>query len=757
MNIKPRYLLNGSALVALAMSGSMALAQNTSTSAKRAPNGVETGDIIVTAQKRSESAQKVPIALTAVSGLTLERTQISNLEGLQNTVPSLSIGQTTGVARIALRGVGIDNLGLAAEGSIALHVDGVFIARSAAALAGFYDVERVEVLRGPQGTLYGRNTTGGAINVITRRPTAHPEGYVNFTYANYNAVKVEGAISGPLIEDKILARFAFSTDNHEGWGKNIFTGTDIDDANRKSFRGTLEFHPRDDVKLSLTADYHRENDHNYAYHYFGTVATTAGGQPTIPTGVLLGGITAPNRKDVAHDTDDRNLRTFWGVSGDLNWDLGFAKFYSQTAYRDSEYLTETDLDQTTAAVFSPFTQTERAKQLTQEFRLTGGRNRLNWLFGLYYFRESDTALSAGPLNSFVWSGGRFPFPGTLVQGSDARGTLVTKATAAFGQIDYKITPELQLSLGARYSREKKAVSNRGQFDLTRPYSPTNPFLPTRFQDTNTTFGAFTYRVSIDYNIRPTVLAYASYSTGFKSGTYKVGFPQPLPVSPEKITAYEAGLKSTLAGGLLRLNAAAFYYDYTNLQVSKIVGTVQTLENAANARIYGVEVESRLRPTPNLEFNLSGSWLHARFVNYISSDPARPQGDGVTTINGQPAFNLAGKTLAQAPKFTLTGGAEYRIEMKDYLVTLRGEVGWIDRVFFTAFNRPQVGSEPKTKVNAFVTLEPTNGPWSLGFFAKNIGGKRYIQNAYVNSAQFGFTYTGGLEEPRTYGVTARMKF
>lgn len=202
------------------------------------PNGknATADDIIVTAQERSESVQKVPIAITAVTGEALAKSGITNLEGLQSAVPTLSLGQATGSARIALRGVGSENLGTGAEDSIAFHVNGVFIARTAAALTSFYDVERIEVPRGPQGTLYGRNATAGAINVITRQPTEHPSGYFTLTYGNYNALRAEGAASGPIVDGKILARFAYSVDYRQGYGKNIITGCDIDNTTRQSVR-----------------------------------------------------------------------------------------------------------------------------------------------------------------------------------------------------------------------------------------------------------------------------------------------------------------------------------------------------------------------------------------------------------------------------------------------------------------------------------------------------------------------------------------
>ncbi|WP_176598755.1 TonB-dependent receptor [Sphingobium sp. 15-1] len=713
----------------------------------------EMGEIIVTAQKRAESAQNVPIAISAVSGEALAKSGISGLEGLQTSVPNLSIGQTTGTARIALRGVGSENLGTGAEGSIAFHVNGVFIARTAAALSSFYDIDRIEVLRGPQGTLYGRNATSGAINVITRRPTRAPEGYVNFTYGNYDSLKVEGAVSGPIVEDRILARFAFLSDNHDGYGRNIVTGKDIDNARRISARGAVEFLPTDRLSLLVTADYHHENDRNYAYHFFDSVGQDAAGNPITPTGILAGGITAPDRRDIASERNPKNVRNFWGVSAELSWDLDFGQVRSLTAYRRTKYLTETDLDQTSVAIASPLIQSEDSRQFSQELQVSGNTDRLNWLLGVYYFHEKDVASVGGPFSTVTVGG---PLPGYLAQGIEATGPLFTDAAAAFGQLTYEVLPDLRVTLGARYSWEQKKVDNVIQLDFVRPYDPSNPIIPALIQQDSQTFKAFTPRVSVDYKLDPNTLLYASFSKGFKSGNFNLGLVQPA-LKPEKITAYEAGVKTTLGNGLLRFNLAGFYYDYTDLQVGKVIGTFLGLENAATASIYGIEIESRLRPARNLEFDANFSWLHARFDDYISIDPARPGGDGVTTDGGVPAFNLKGNRLSQAPDFTASGGAQYRLDIGDYALTLRGELSWTDRIYFSPFNQLEVSQGPKTKGNAFITFAAADDRWSLTAFAKNIGGRRYIQNAYVNSGLVGFTVTGGLEEPRLYGMTARFKF
>ncbi|KTE26434.1 TonB-dependent receptor [Sphingomonas sp. ID1715] len=719
-------------------------------------------DIIVTAQKRSESVQKIPLAVTALSGNDLAKAGINSIEGLQAAVPNLNLGQQLGVARISLRGIGLDNLSTGAEGSIAFHLNSAFISRGAAALSAFYDVDRVEVLRGPQGTLYGRNATGGSINLITRQPTDTFSGYGDVTVGNYGRLAFDGAVSGPIVSDKVLARIAFSTDDRNGYGRNITTGTRIDDTNARSIRGTLKLLPADDLTITLIADYHRENDNANGYHYFGPAGQTASGQTITPFGIQFGGVTASNPRDIANEADPFNRRTIWGVSSEIAYRFGGVTAKSITAYRSTKYITGSDLDSTSFRL-APIFQNEDDKQFSQEFQLSSESDRFRWLLGAFYFHENDAGAIIIPYNDIGFGG-----PGVIRQGYYAGGRLETDAGAIFGQATYNLTPEIHLVVGGRYSIERKGISEQLQFDLARPYSPANPVAPLAqcgadipsvpTCQPHKTFRSFTPKVALEYQITPDALLYASVSRGFKSGTYNVGGVQP-PVKPEKVTAYEGGLKSEFLDRRLRINLAGFYYDYKDLQVGKVVNASLALENAATATIYGAELELRARPTPDLELGLTGSYLNAKFDSFISIDPARPGGDGRTVdpATGAPAFNNAGNRLPQAPKWTVDAMAQYTVRSDHGSFALRGEVLWVDKVYFSAFNVPQVSQPAKTKLNASLIYTDPGDRWSVTVYGKNLANKTYISNAFVSSSIVGFGVNGFLEEPRTYGVTIGYKF
>lgn len=735
--------------------GTGALAQANPATARDDASGVSSvEEVVVTAQKRSQSLQDVPLAVTAVTAERLEQADIRDLSGMVALVPNLNLGPQLGVAKIALRGIGLENLSPGAEGSIAFHVDGVFVSRSIGALASFYDVEQVEALRGPQGTLYGRNATGGSINILSRRPTRDLSGYVNATFGSYSRVAVDGAISGPLVPDVLLGRVAFQMESRDGFGKNLHSGRDIDDLNTRSVRGKLLFMPTDRLSLEVTADFHRQKDASGSYHYAGPAGFSAPGVPYPPSGIAYGGEVSADMRDINTDTEPSNDVRIWGLSAQATYELSDTlELKSITGYRNTRYDSVTDLDSTTAPL-AVITQLERAEQFSEELQLSGDFGRLTWLLGGYYFHEEDYGAQVIPFNNFLVG---FPAPGTYVEGAFFGGEIETTALAAFGQATYEVADGLKLTLGARYSSERKRNFDQFLFDFTTPYDPAaSPPLTTLRRSKR--FKSFTPRVAIDYQAAPDVLLYASWSEGFKAGTYNLGQLQ-APVEPEQVTAWEGGFKSYLADRRVRLNVAGFHYSYEDLQIGKIQGQVLALENAATATIYGLEAELQAQLTPQFEIDANAAWLHARFDRYISGDPARTYGDGLTVDpeTGAPAFNLAGNRLSQAPDFTLFAGAQYTFVTAVGEFTLRGEVSWRDRVYFTPFNVDYVSQKANTRINAFLNWSSPSGAVRGSLFVKNLTNEKLIGNAYVSSPLLGSPVQAYLEEPRTLGVRLGYRF
>ncbi len=728
-------------------------------------DGAGVDEIIVTAQKKSESLQRVPLAVSAVSGDDLRASGAQNLEGLQSSVPNLNIGQNNGVARITIRGIGLDNNSPSAEGSIAFHLDGVFVQRSQAALAGLYDLERVEVLRGPQGTLYGRNATGGSINVITAKPTDTFEGYVRGSFGNRDNIGFEGAVSGPL-GDSIRARLSFKTSDRDGYGRNIITGTQIDDLKERSVRGQLLFLGGEKFDFLVSADYTRGDDRSGVYHYAGQ---TSSGIPL--TGAALGGITATNPRDIASRFDPSADREFWGVSGtatyNINDDLSLK---SITAYRKSSYfLRNSSLDPSSLSLF-PVLQYENAKQVSQELQFVGSAGALDWILGAYYFNERNTAIVGGPLSAALGGG---PAP-VYLAGYYGGTSLETDAYAAFGQATYALTDQFSATVGLRYSSERKEALDQVAFNfgalapsttadslsaLSAPQATCGVNVPSiPGCQPSKRWNALTPRFTLEYKPSAQTLAYATFSKGFKSGTYNLGSVQGTPVDPEKIDSYEVGLKSTFADGRIRANLSGFYYDYTDLQVSKVVLTQLRLENAATARIKGVELELTAKPVEALKIDASIAYLDARFRDFISADPTRPTGEpGVVDNVGRPAFNLRGNRLPQAPKWSGRIAAEYAAELGEGDIVFRADLTSSSRSYFTAFNLDNVSRRTMTQVGGSISYRFGDGKTQIAVTGRNLTDQTKFTNAFAATVFTGAPILGFLNEPRSVVFSIERAF
>jgi iron complex outermembrane receptor protein len=709
-------------------------------------------EVVVTAQKRSETVQHTALAVTALSADSLAQRDLTTVAAIAQEVPGLNVTEQIGQSRITLRGIGVDNISTGAEGSIAFNQDGVFYSRSSGALASFYDLSRVEVLRGPQGTLYGRNATGGSVNLISAPPTNTPEGYLSLTGGNYKTANTEGAISGP-IADNVLGRLSFQTQYHSGYGRNLVTSDGVDSKNSQAVRGQLQFNLSDAFTALVKADYYRADDSSNGYHHLGAAGETATGVPIVPTGLLLGGFVPSDPHDIASGTNPKATAQFYGALVDLRYKINDSvTLRSLSSLRRSEFSLDTDIAPEAVNLF-PIYLTENSTQPSQEFQLNVDTTNNKFVAGLFYLHENIVGREVAPFNLLAVGG-----PNLLTQGFYAGGTLKTDAAAIYGQDSYGFTDRFRLTLGGRFSWEKKAVNDQSDFDLMRPYSPDNsPLVPHHIDSRD--FSAFTPKIGVEYDLRSDTLAYASYSKGFKAGTYNLGNASP-PLEPEKVSAWEAGLKTTLLDQRLRANLAAFYYDYKDLQVGKVQNLQLILENAATAKIYGIEAEITARPfeAPFL-LTLTTSWLHARFDQYVTGDPARPGGDGVTIdpSTGLPAFNLHDKELPQAPNYTANLAGEYTWAGHYGNTTARWETFWSDRVYFSPFDRNEVSQAAYSLSNVFVDFELPNKKWRLSAYLRNAFDKTVFTSGQIATSYIGSPVVGYVAPPRTYGLTVRFSF
>ena len=392
--------------------------------ADKVPSGNELPDIIVTAQKRSENVQNTALAVTALTADDLEKSKLNSVESVFAAVPNVQFSRSTGNARIAIRGLGYDSVTVGGEARVAYHVDGVYMSRPTSVLGSFYDVSRVEVLRGPQGTLYGRNTTAGAINVITQDPTDKLSGYASLLVGNYDLIEGKGAISGP-VSDTISARLAFDVISRGGYGKNNVTGQDVDNERTQAVRGKIKFEPSSTFRAILSADYLHENDNAFGLHYMGDGGYTAAGVPIVSVARRLGATPPANPRDIDINYGPYARRELWGGSLNLSWDIGRWTITSLSAYRHTEYRTISDLASLPGGV-SIYNQTERSRQFSEELRLSGKTDWADFTLGGFYFNEKIDGSSAIPLRSFALGQ---PLPDRLLMFYWAGGCVATTTMA----------------------------------------------------------------------------------------------------------------------------------------------------------------------------------------------------------------------------------------------------------------------------------------------------------------------------------------
>jgi iron complex outermembrane recepter protein len=681
-------------------------------------------EIVVTAQYRSESLQKVPLAISSVAGDDLAAAGVSDLTGLSASVPGLYLSSYSTLSpQLFVRGIGSNDDGITSEGAVGVYLDGAYVGRASSALFDLFDLERVEVLRGPQGTLYGRNTNGGAIKIETTKPSADFHAGLEAGYGNYDQKTLRGLVSGPLT-DNVFAKVSGSFKKRDGWTRDMATGAKLNDEDSISLRGQLRILPSDTLEAVLSVDYARD-------------------RPTSSFKEVVGGTLfglyqeSPDRFVGSYDVPGAFIRrNIVGGSATINWDIGAATISSVSGYRKTDIHYTEDYDSTPFPVVTLNTE-QHARQFTQELRIVSkeGDSSFSWIGGVFYLRDRGRAT-----DQFL-----LPFFGLDDEITNA--STRTSSIAAFGELSYRVTPSLKITAGARYTHERKQLSVER---LARPQSgaPAFPFVPRT--DSRISFDNFSPRLVVEYQATDDVLGYASVTRGFKSGGFN-NFPADAvaaatPFAPEKITSYEAGLKAMALDRHLRVNASAFLYDYTDLQVFAPIDTgaalpVIQITNAAKARVKGLELEVMARPTKSLTFNLNYAHLLARYRDF-------PFG----------TVDLSGNRLSRSPRDTLNISAEWSGSLTAGTeLRLRGEYVYSSNLFFTPFNDPDLQTGNVGLFNASATIASNDGRWTLSGYGRNLGNKHYLAHGIDGLSNFFDLKTGQLAAPRQYGVTIGWRY
>ncbi len=697
-------------------------------------------EITVTAEKRSESIQDLPIAISAYSGATLQHAGVEGLRGLGAQAPSLQIGALGAETFISIRGVGAEVNNIGAESGVAVAQNGVVFARHVLFDAEFLDVARVEVLRGPQGTISGRNSTGGAVNVITNAPTEQFAAAVETTIGNYNRFASSGYLSGPIADGRLLARLALRTDHADGWLNNSFLNEKQGSRDKVHARACLAAHLRDNVEATL----HIEGLHDQSLPQ--RIANVGRARPDAASLGEVFGVPDFDLDALRLEAGQRRdyERKQYGASLGLTVDLdGGATLTSTSGYWTADILDSGDADGTRVSIAdNPLAKFE-IWQASQELTLTADlTDRLDLILGGLYLREN----ARQPLAFVAEVVGIAPGLFLTYPEQDL------SSYSGYTQLRYKLAPSLRLSAGVRYTYDSKEYFEEGF-----------RFGPIAGGGRDS-WDALTPRLALDYQPSDAVTLFANVARGFKAGGFNTLNFDPVDVfNPEFVWSYEAGAKISSLDDRVRTAATAFFMDYTDLQqvvFRNIDGTVvSNIENAAKASIMGVELELDAQLSESFRLGLAATWLDTEFDELRAADPVYPELGTLDPSTGLPTRDLSGNELARSPAWQLIASGEYTLLLRSGLMgSLRADYNWRDDQFFNFYNHELVSQAAYGVLNLNASVQSEDGRWRVSVFVRNALDERYLTNALETAILPGVpTNLGHAGEPRMYGASVAFKY
>ncbi len=685
-----------------------------------AQQSTELPEVTVTAQKRLQSSSKVPVALSVVDGDDLKSKGVATIANVTDLVPNVQIGMgNANGMEITIRGIGSADNTERGDPQTAFHIDGIYIGRPQGAGATFFDIERVEVLRGPQGTLYGRNANAGAINVISRKPGSKFEGAVSAEVGDWSALKLEGMVNVPVTQDFAL-RAVVSKQKHDGYSDtaNATTGfsRDRDDQDNLSGRiqGLLRFSPTASLRVGIDSS----SDKGAGLAMF-----------DITSGVL------PTTRTLNTEVEGKVDNDTSGVVAEFRYGLGAIDLVYLYGHRRD---TRDEVNSLGAAPNVYALYSEAHKQDSHEVRLSSADSgALQWVLGAYTFKEVTRHIDLDVLLPAAFGGGRAIH---FVQDP-----AVSKSTAIFGQATYALAPALRATLGLRSTHDEK--SREGETRV----GPADTPIGVVGNSAAGKWTSSTYRIGAEYDLSPAQMAYATVSTGYKAGGFNdgngvVGDPNYNPnlyYKPETITSYEAGIKGRFLENKVQLGASAFFYDYADLQKSAAVNNSLVTLNAGKASVKGVELEGRAAIGAAGRVNFALGLLSAKYKQY-------------TSPSGQ---SLSGQSLDRAPKATLTLGYTHNWDLSTGAsLTAYAGVRYSTAYYLsdtgTPTQAPLFFAQPSfTKSDLTLTYSSADDRWSVQAFVKNIENKGQLASLFTNG---GSSYAT-LTEPRTAGIRGSFKF
>jgi iron complex outermembrane receptor protein len=746
------------------------------------PDTSELEEVIITAQKREQSLSDVSMSVSAIGASELVNTQTQSLESLQYLVPSISFGHDFNFAKLFIRGIGLNSSFPGADPSVAFHVDGAVIAQAGAQMSAMFDLDRVEVLRGPQGTLYGRNATGGVVNLITARPTEELDGYARFTAAGEDLELLgEAAIGGP-ITDSLRARLAIRYLDREGYAVNELSGAEVDDATQYSGRLSVQFLPGDSFEFLLTGEYHREDDASNALKF--REPSFPGATAPAPGTVDLRSLATQPGFSVA--TDPRNIRAniepindrttyattltaTWHINDNYsltsisNWRDYEAEFYQDFDVSDYPGCRQPLVGPTTTCTLAPGTtrtagnhwQPLYQHQFSEELQFNFNTERWHGLLAGYYLKEYIRIENHLGFN---------PNPYFSSDPADARaifdGAMNVMTWAVFGNVTYDFTDRFSLKAGARYSYEERDVASYQATAIPPAAAPAPSPLGYPFRRAKD-WDHLSPMLGFEFRPQEGLMTYLTYTDGFKSGTSVIGEAGKEFVDPEIVDSIEMGLKSTLLDNRLQLNFALFYHEVEDAQFQFTFpqaappNFTTEMRNAAQVEGRGIELDASWRSGAGFALDTSIAWLDSKFTEFFAPNPL--DAASYSAAPGQaPLQDLSGNTTRMSPELSVTFRPSYEFSLGNG-GTLGFEANAIykSEQYHTEFNDERLSSDDYTIFDAYVMYTSPGERYSVNLWCKNLTDEFVWAGSYAVASTR--TIGGTLLPPRTYGVTMSVRF
>ena len=686
-----------------------------------APTG-ELQEVVVTAQRRAENLQNVPISVTALSGGQLQTANVTDLESLPEVAPSLNFDQEAGWAEPHLRGVGTTATGPGIENSVAMYVDGVYHAAMIGGNVEFNDVQDVEVINGPQGTLFGRNATGGLIQIRTKDPTQDFSGTADVGYGDYDTSTAGLYVTGGLTNNLAANLSVDSQYQGDGYGRNITTDADVAYESYLFTRSKFLYTPIEDLRVLVAVDYGRV--------HFSTASNTPVG--SVPFG---GGPVVPPEDTIGPVNPD-GLINEGGATLNIDYNLQSFHLINITAYRITDsYTNESPESTTNNPDFQGFlTLDEPHRQFSQELQLVSpSEGPFTWTTGAYYFHET------AEYNPVTLWGPLFGGPSDIYYYTRSR----TDSYALYGQGTYAIQKDTHFTAGFRYTEERRSVEIDNPVIIPGIGNVGPP--PTYGAKT---FSAPSWRLALDHRFNDELMGYVSYNRGFKSGGFNPAQVPAISYKPEKLDAFEIGLKANTADNRLRFNVSPFYYKYDEIQVESFANAILLISNGADAKLYGVDIGMDAQLTQQLTLHAGTTLLHSEFTYYPDADLTTPFPGGGNLYTVESA---AGHRLPCAPAGIGTLGLNYVIPSPIGNFTLNASYTYNSGFYLEPDNRLK---QPNyNMVSSQLAWLSKGGVWEVDLWGKN------LTNSYYALAEFSESQ-GDVEQyapPRTYGFRVRMNF